>query len=171
MLDHDQAALERTTRRRWLGIIVGFFALQAALWSYTLVRVHDDPSHAVVEDYDQRAIDWDAHRAQLAASARLGWAAAVDLTPQGPAGEGVVRVTLTDATHHPIVAEDVAATVFHQAAAAQRTEVALQPLGPGVYAAAMPIDRPGKWRVHIEARRGDDVFQATSTQTVGGRDR
>lgn len=166
MLDPEHAALERRTRRRWLGIIVGFFVLQAMLWSYTLARVSGDPSHAVVEDYDQRAIDWDKHRAQMAASAALGWAAKVDVTPRGLGGEGGVRVTLTDAAHRPVLAENVVATVFHQAAAARRTEADLEPLAPGVYTARLPIDRPGKWRVRIEARRGEDVFETTSTQVV-----
>jgi hypothetical protein len=66
---------EPSARRRWVAVIVGFFAAQAALWTWAIVTVSSDPSHAIVANYDARALDWDARRA----SAALGWNATVEV--------------------------------------------------------------------------------------------
>lgn len=162
MTDHDPVRpdLERRARRRWTTFIVGFFVLQAILWAFALRLVHDDPSHAVVEDYDRLAVTWDQQRARLDASAALGWTAAVDFA--GPS----LEVQLTDREAQAVQVDHVVATVFHQATAAQRQTIELVAAAPGVYVGPSPVDRAGKWRVEIDARKGGDVFLDTQVREV-----
>ena len=152
--------LERRARRRWTAFIVGFFVVQAILWVFALRFVHDDPSHAVVEDYDRLALSWDQQRARLDASAALGWNAAIDFEA------GSLEVQLTDRDAQAVQADRVVATVFHQAAAAHRQQIELVAAGPGLFVGPSPVDRAGKWRVEIDARRGGDVFLDTQVREV-----
>jgi len=152
--------LERRARRRWTLFIIGFFVLQAILWVFALRLVHNDPSHAVVEDYDRLAVSWDRQRARLDASAALGWNANVDFAA------GSLEVHITDRDAQAVTADRVVATVFHQATAANRQTIELVAAAPGVYVGPSPVDRVGKWRVEIDARRDGDVFLDTQVREV-----
>lgn len=158
--------LERRARHRWVGFIAAFFVLQAMLWSFALHRVHSDPSHAVVEDYDQRALRWDEHRARQAASDALGWRAVVRLRPNdGPSG-AAIEVELTDPGRGAVAADEVVATLFHQSAAANKQTIALTRARDGVFSGEAAVHRPGKWRIRIDARRGADHYASTQTHEV-----
>ncbi len=161
-----QSRLETKSRRRWTLFIVGFFVLQAILWTFALRLVSNDASHAVVEDYDRLALNWDEQRAKLDASAALGWQAEVDIVADAGDGPGTIRVALTDRDRHAVRADRVVATPFHQAKAANKQTIELMATAPGVYAAPASIARAGKWRIHIDANAGADAYFATQTQTV-----
>lgn len=161
--------LERRSRRRWTSFIVGFFALQAGLWSFALTYVTNDPSHAVVEDYDRLALNWDEQRAKIDASAALGWHLEVDVQagqPSQPHAPGTIRVTLKDRDRRAVSADQVMATVFHQAKASQRQTVELTETEPGLYVGHAALERAGKWRVRIDASRGEHAYFASKTQTL-----
>lgn len=159
--------LEARSRRRWIAMILGLFGLQAVLWTTALLRVHDDPSHAVVANYDQRALAWDVQRAEQRASDALGWTAAVSLQPSTSDERGRVRVTLTDTSAAPVRASGVEATLFHRGTAAHQQVITLIPLGEGQYGARAQIERTGLWRVQLRAVRGSDVFVSSVTTAVG----
>ena len=154
------ARAERSARRRWTLFILTFFAGQAVLWTYALNRVASDPSHAVVDNYDDIALNWDEHRARQNASAALGWDASVQMR-SAPSGSATLQVEIADREKAAVTADRVLATVFHQSAAANKQTVELLPTGPGVYAATFDATRDGKWRVAIDARKGDANFLKT----------
>ncbi|MEM6995681.1 MAG: FixH family protein [Myxococcota bacterium] len=161
-----ESPIERRSRRRWTLFIVSFFGLQAVLWAFALSFVHNDASHAVVEDYDHRALHWDEQRAAMQASAALGWQASVDVKRGVAEAPGSIRVALTDGEDQAVQADRVVATLFHQAKAADKQRIELTSAEPGLYVAPASIERPGKWRVHIEARAGSDAYATTQTRIV-----
>ena len=152
---------ETSARRRFTALIVGFFAAQAVLWIYAITLVSLDASHAVVADYDAKALDWDAQRARQASSDALGWSAAVELDPATG-----VHLTLRDADGQPLDGASVRITLFHHARASQRTSLALSAVGTGRYAAPADVARKGTWTVVVDAQRDRSVFNASLTSKL-----
>lgn len=157
MSEKQRQASETRARQRWMAFVVGIFVSQGALWVFAISMVANDSSHAIVSDYDQRALDWDDHVRRQRESASLGWSASIDLESPSAHRDGrVLVVKLADAQAQPIADADVEVTLFHQARAAERTTLALQPDGLGRYEGVAPMNRRGKWRLELLARRGGD---------------
>lgn len=140
---------ERSARHHWIAIIVAFFLAQAVLWTFAIVTVASDPSHAVVANYDARALDWDAQRAR----AQIGWQATVELDRT----HALVRIV--DADGAPVQAEHIELAIFHKAEAAHRQSLALHTIAPGVWEASVELRRPGLWQLELTA----DAFTTTTT--------
>jgi nitrogen fixation protein FixH len=144
--------IETSARRRWTAIIGGFFLAQAALWTFAITTVSSDPSHAVVADYDARALDWDAQRAR----APVGWHATLELDRS----QALVRIV--DAAGEPVQADHLALAMFHKAEAAHRQAVTLHAVAPGVWAGPVTIRRSGLWQLELTA----DAFNTITTVPV-----
>lgn len=151
---------ERRARWFWVSFILMFFAGQAVLWTYALGVVSNDPSHAIVEDYDSFATEWDRTQASQAASNALGWNASLT------ADHERIVVKLTDRLGKPVEAT-VTAKVFHKARAAEVQEILFTSTEPGVLVGVADLERAGNWRVRLMATRGPDVFIDTQDIDIG----
>jgi nitrogen fixation protein FixH len=151
---------ERRARWFWLSFILMFFVGQAVLWTFALNVVSNDPSHAIVDDYDSFATQWDQTKAEQAASDALGWHA------QMSADHERLVVKLTDTLGKPVEAQ-VTAKVFHKARAAEVLDVAFSATEPGVLVGEVDMERSGHWRVRLTATRGPDVYTHIEDVTVG----
>jgi nitrogen fixation protein FixH len=156
---------EIRARRRWLTFIVGIFVAQAALWAYAITLVASDASHAVVSEYDQRALDWDRHMQRRQRSAALGWSASIAIEP-GPGEDRVIVVGLADARARPIPDAEVEVALFHQARASERITLLLRPDGHGRYHGVAPMTHDGHWRFELLARRGEDELVLQRVQQL-----
>ncbi len=155
----EMAARERRAQWLWTGGIIGFFAIQAVLWAIAITMTSNDPSHAVIEDYDTRAIGWDSYHAEIVASQKLGWVAAISLRPvENRAGEVTVQIDVRDATGAPVDDATVAVDMFHCGRAAEKFSVALSGQGAGGYVGSVRLAHPGKWQFDVRADRGEDHF-------------
>ncbi len=154
------AQKERRARMFWVSFILMFFAGQAVLWTFALNVVSNDPSHAVVEDYDSFETNWEQSKAQEAASKALGWHA------QLSADNERIVIKLTDTLGKPVEAE-VSAKIFHKARAAEVQDVAFSATEPGILVGSADLERDGHWRVRLTAQRGPDVFIDVQDVTVG----
>ncbi|MGH1346030.1 MAG: FixH family protein [Nannocystales bacterium] len=151
---------ERRARRFWISFILMFFVGQGVLWTFALDKVLNDPSHAVVEQYDDYENRWDAAQAERSVNAALGWQA------QLSADSERLVVKLTDALGRPVDA-DVTAKVFHKARAAEKQEVAFTTTEPGLLVTELDLQRSGMWRVRLTATRGDDTFTDIQDIAIG----
>lgn len=151
---------ERRARLFWVSFILMFFAGQAVLWTFALNVVSHDPSHAVVEDYDSFATNWEESQTHKAASEALGWHA------QLSADHERIVVKLTDTLGKPVEAE-VRAKIFHKARAAEVQEVVFSTTEPGLLVGTADLERSGLWRIRLTATRGPDVFMVTTDISVG----
>jgi nitrogen fixation protein FixH len=79
----------------------------------------------------------------------------------------VARVT--DRAGAPVAGARVAVEAFPSARAGQVVAAALEPEGDGVYAAGMPLGRPGLWELRVRVTRGEQVFTRTISQDLAGR--
>lgn len=159
------AVRERTVMHRWVAFIGLLFVAQVGLWIGAAVYVAGDESHAVVDDYDARALSWDERRERQRRSDATGWHADVAVLP-GASPELVVY--LRDREGLPVVGASVRATVFHNARAAQASDVALVPSADGTYRALAPMARPGHWTVAIVSERGEQLLDVSTRVQVGG---
>jgi len=153
-------AQERRARRFWISFILMFFVGQGVLWTFALDKVLDDPSHAVVEQYDDYDNRWEAAQEERAINTALGWQA------QLSADREHMVVKLTDALGRPVEA-DVTAKVFHKARAAEKQEVVFTATEPGLLVSELDMERSGMWRVRLTATRGDDTFTDIQDIVIG----
>ncbi|MBB6431507.1 FixH family protein [Algisphaera agarilytica] len=90
-------------RVRWPLIVVGLLAGHATLIITAVTFAVGGSGRGVVSDYYTKAVDFDQHKAELAASAELGWE--VRLTPGSlvdEQGQRLITATLSDASDLPM---------------------------------------------------------------------
>lgn len=151
---------ERRARRFWISFILMFFAGQVVLWTFALDKVIGDPSHAVVDQYDDYDNRWEATQAERSLNASLGWHAQIS------ADHEHVVVKLTDTMGKPVEAE-LTAKVFHKARAAEKLEVVFTMTEPGLFVSALDMGRSGQWQVRLAASRGHESFTDVQDVSIG----
>ena len=149
----------------WPGVVVGLLGLSVTMVTITVVAATSDPSFAVVDDYYERGLNWDAQVAQNKKNAELGWTAAVEVGEPDALRQRPLIVTLTDADGAPIENAQFSASIFRYAAANLVEQLDLAAADqPGRYLATADIKHEGKWRVNLEVRAKGELF--TSEQTI-----
>lgn len=158
---------EKLAQWLWTGGIIAFFGIQAVIWAIAITLTTNDPSHAIVADYEKSSLSWDQSQAILKQSQALGWQ--TELTVSRTAsltGEREIRLQLLDRAGRPIEVAEVNLEIFHYAQAAIVHQVQLQPQGQGVYAGKLPMQRSGYWRFSgvIDHPEGQFIFNETTEQ-------
>lgn len=140
------------------GIVPGIVLVAVAI---------DDPSFAVEENYYEKALAWDQQQKERRESRALGWAfeVAVQNDAMMP-GFRRVGVVVRDREGAPIENCDVALETFHNARAADRLRVALDPLPGAAHAASVPMRRAGLWELRFAAQCGEKRFVDTLTREL-----
>jgi nitrogen fixation protein FixH len=166
----DQALQEREAiaQMAWTTGIIAFFGLQAILWSVAIFLTSNDPSHAIVENYDKKAMNWDAQREAEEASRKLGWTC--EISPSAPLKnerQRTVEICLRDRKLEPISGATVSVRTFHKARAAHPVEQQLAESGAGVYSCVLEMPKQGQWQFEVTADLGDDHFRSLQVLQVG----
>lgn len=153
-------------------LVTALLLANAGLMALLIVSSLSDRSAFVTEPrYYQRALEWDRVSAQRMASAKLGWSARIDVAPpEGDGAEPLVSCRLADAQGSPIDDAVVVLEAFHLARAQHRVNASLEPVGPGLYGATLPVGRPGHWEFRISVKRGETVFIETCRVVVDPSD-
>ena len=152
---------------RWVGLVVGLLGMSVVIQVTAVVLSGREPL-GLVEDYERKAANWNAHADQLARNEALGWTLELDTEPLP--GGAQVTVDLVDAFGDPLDGATVAGVVFHNAHADTRLPVRLPALGQGRYAAPVPLEHTGIHEFQLEVEREGERFTATvkTTVRVGG---
>ncbi len=159
---------ERTAQLLWTGGIVGFFAIQAVLWAVALTLTHRDQSHAIIADYDSRALNWDAWQAQLSASNNLGWKADISVPVSADRSkQSELLVSITDTNGELVRDATLSIDMFHCGRAANKEHVQLNPADDGKYVGKFRLDRSGLWQFDVVAQRGSDRFIHSERLSLG----
>lgn len=145
--------------RRWALVPVALLGGLLGAQLIVLAQVLHDPGFALENDYYQKAVSWDATRAQQRKSAALGWNVVCHVTPL--AGRSEVRVRLSDGAGRPITNAALHLSAFHNARAGQVFELDASERAPGEYETELAARRSGEWEFRIRATRGSDVFEHT----------
>lgn len=143
----------------WTGFIVGFFVIQAIIWTVAITITSNDLSHAVVAGYDEQALKWDDVKQDLIDSSALGWTAEIQIdSASNPRGNRVINVCLSDRDDLPIENAVVKLRAFHRGRAADVQELSLLSVGPGVYSGNLNVQRSGIWVFSGTATQGEHQF-------------
>ncbi|MEM6854454.1 MAG: FixH family protein [Planctomycetota bacterium] len=174
-MNHESTPTPPTKRRRfsWPIIVVTLLGGHATIIITAVTLAVGGTGRGVVPDYYRQAVDFDRHKADLAASAKLGWT--VTLTPGSlvdAEGRRVIQATLTDAEGQPI---DNAAVQLRliRLVDGQAVEMNLNAHAQqnGRYEAVAEVPVGGWYQADLLAERGDDRFVLQQEiRAVGGLD-
>jgi hypothetical protein len=154
-------------RLRWPVLIIGALVIHVVVSLATVVVATTNPSYAVEEDYYQKALAWDARRAQDRHNLELGWQLDFEVAPPPAAGsDPQLVVRLADRSGRPLNDARVAVAAFHNARADQIVRVEPAAAGSGVYACPLAIRRAGRWELRFTVDRGGEHFTRTITRDI-----
>lgn len=117
---------------------------------------------ALEPDYYRKAVLWDSTMAQARLNQTLGWRLSATLAPGGE-----LVAWLTDAAGAPMDGARVSVSGFAVAFEQGAFEASLAASGPGEYAAAVSLARPGLHELRFQVERGPDRFTTTLRGTPG----
>lgn len=151
-------------RSPWPFVIAGALALHVVASLVVVYVATSNPSYAVEEDYYQKALQWDARRAQDRVNADLGWALeARARPPMSRGGDPTLEVRLADSAGAPVEDAAVALEAFHNARSDDIIRTRLEAVGGGLYRAAVPMRRNGRWELRFTVERGGEHFTHRET--------
>ena len=149
---------EKTAQFLWTGFILMFFVIQAIVWIVAITLTANDTSHAVVPNYDERALKWNEEVALRAASEKLGWQSQLSIDDSGDIlGQRVITMKLRDRNDEPVNDATVNLRAFHRARAGVPQLLEFSAAGEGVYTSTIRVDKSGLWQFEGQAVAGPDV--------------
>jgi len=158
---------EKLAQFLWTGFILSFFLIQAVIWTFAISITATDSSHAVIADYDQKAIDWDKNQELRRSSQRLGWAVKLDVAADGDImSRRELTLRLADKNGHPIQNAVISVDAFHRARAANKQSLEFEESDPGIYRAVIEIRKSGQWQFSGNATLGQNVFLIEDRQSI-----
>ena len=151
----------------WPLFIVGLLSMSVATVTITVGAARSDGGPQVIDDYYQKAVNWDEATALQAASDALGWEAEVVILP---AIEAVrpVEITLRDREGQPIAGAQGTVRAFrpHRARAVAEHPLVAVPKTPGLYRQAFSIEQAGLWDFEIIATQDSLRFQTVIRKEI-----
>ena len=152
----------------WPLFIVGLLGMSVTTVVITVVAARSDGGAQVIDDYYQKAVNWDETAALQAASDALGWHAEIVLPPDSQnTMPRLVEVTLRDREGRPIESAQGAIRAFRPHRAGVVAERPLTPAEtPGLYRQALPINQGGLWDFEIVAVRDTSTFITTIRKEI-----
>jgi nitrogen fixation protein FixH len=166
-LPADPTGAKRRRGGHWPYLIVALLGVSLSANLALLVLAVDDPSFAVEPEYYEKAMAWDARRAQERRNEELGWSLALEVTAaEALPGSRRVEVLLLDAGGRPLDGATVRLETFHNARAGSIYQAALTEEGEGRHAAVLPLRRPGLWEFRFTVEHGGETFTETLVRDV-----
>ncbi|MFG0263003.1 MAG: FixH family protein [Novipirellula sp. JB048] len=144
----------RNAALRWGGFVVGMLSLQIAIGVIAVMLATGDPSVAVVPDYYQKSLAWDAQRESENASRQLGWT--LTLVPIADPDGASLRAFLKDAEGEPVAIRSGTLRLFHHARGGDIQTVSLSPNAEGLIVLDGCFAVDGLWQVEIEVLSDQD---------------
>ena len=153
------AQREATARLLWTGGIIGFFIIQAILWAVAITLTSQDPSHAVLDGYDERALNWDSWQESRRASEALGWSSKLEISEKAQVnGRRSLILQLSDRDGSALSGAHVSLRVFHRARAGEAKTIRLEEATPGNYVGDLQAQLSGFWTLELTALKGEQRY-------------
>jgi hypothetical protein len=164
--DAVASAPQRESRRArfWKLFPFGLLGTMLLGWGYMVSVALDDPSFSVEKEYYAKAVDWDAHQAQLARNRELGWQIHARLDPEGH--DMRLAVTVVDRRGAQVRGARVAVEAFPVARGTDLIEASLVARHDGSYSALLPMRRPGIWEFRYSVERSGEVFTSVQREEL-----
>lgn len=153
--------LERRAWFRWCSLIALFFVVQFSMSFVAIVLATSDPTHAVVPNYHQQAMDHDKVLSERQASERLGWKWTIVLeSSTSNSTMNCFTVHLKNSQGQPIEQAEIQVDLYHHARGNQRQTVRLTPVEnqPGAYRGFSRLGKTGVWQIDLNVKHGTEHF-------------
>lgn len=166
--DSIQSA-EKRAKRFWIALVVFLFIVQSTIMGSVMHLAIGDPAAAVVPDYHNAALNWDATRRALEAADRLGWQVALNASDVAD-GRGLraLELIILDADGKGIDDLVISGKLYHHARAGETYPVDLNSVGQGKYMTLAPAARPGLWQLEIKLDGAAEPVSQSITFKVKG---
>lgn len=147
---------------RWpVGITLVLLSVVASnIW--VAVKASSDPSFAIEPDYYRKAVAWDSAMAQERVNAALGWRVASSLSAFSADSGAAFRVTVTDATGHPVHGARVIVAAMYNARASDVFTTQLLTDGRDGYVGRLPVHTAGVWEMRLDISGSAGRFTTTA---------
>lgn len=152
---------ERRSKYLWLAIILGLFVVQFTMSGVAIVLANSDPTHAVIPNYHQQALEYDKVLNARHISERLGWKWTITLDSlRTTSGKRGLILELQDAESKPLEQAEIDLSLCHHARGNQVQKVHLTPMPdqPGKYRGDAVLQRTGVWQIDVNVNRKSDHF-------------
>ena len=156
-------------RSLWPWAIIGMLGFHVLIMMAATVLATHGHGFAVVPDYYQRGLHWDAEQAVLRASDKLGWHVDVVAGTRADAtGQRAVRFVLTDKAGKAVPNAQLDVEYFHHANADKSRLLTLSPDSddPTCFTQMLQMPHAGTWEFHFRITAGDKTFIGSQVQTV-----
>jgi hypothetical protein len=145
------ALLERRARRRWVSAIVGLLGLQVVIGIGSVLLAVGDPTVAIVPNYHQKALDWDATQRAQHLTHKLGWDVIPLIGLASPeTGHRLVRIAILDGQQQPVTDLNLSAKIYHHARGTEVHELRMVETDPGYYEATIGLRESGMWQLQLQ---------------------
>jgi nitrogen fixation protein FixH len=155
---------ERSAKRFYTGLVLLLFVIQCTILGTAISIAIGDPALAVVPDYHRAALDWDATHAASGAAAKLGWNVDVEVSDVADGrGMRAIQLFVHDQDGKPVANLQVAAKVYHHAAADSVERFDLKNVGEGRYMAMAAMGRQGLWQIELDFKNAGQPMSISKT--------
>jgi nitrogen fixation protein FixH len=153
----------------WPLLVISLLGISIGASLITVLASRSDGGAQIIDNYYEKAVNWDATHANQAASDALQWTTTLHVEAAQPSGLRLLELTVQDAAggavsnlrgtvklYRPDQARPVATIPISEASDA-----------PGVYRQQVPLTATGLWDVQVVAARdGSPVYQTTLRHEV-----
>ena len=169
MENESNKMAEKRAKRFWIALVVFLFIIQSTIMGSVMHLAIGDPSSAVVPDYHNRALNWDALRHTQEAAGRLGWDLGFKASDVVDGrGMRAIELRVVDAQGKAVDGLSVSGTLYHHARAGDVLQVSLPSAGEGRYIALAPASRPGQWQLELSIVGGSEPVAKSINFNVEG---
>lgn len=147
------AKSERRSRRFWVSVICGFFAIDFSIAAIAISMAAGDPSFRSIPGYGERAVSWDVRQKRKQSSKELGWD--IKLQRSEPLRDAL-ELTIADEANKPVSGCSGTVRIFHYTRVATQLQAAWIEQEPGRYIAKVDVAKPGLWQLELELHKGPD---------------
>jgi nitrogen fixation protein FixH len=169
IVNETMALDEKRAKRFWIALVLFLFVIQSTIMGLVIHLAIGDPSAAIVPDYHNAALNWDATRRRHEAADRLGWSVAFSASDiADDSGRRAIELNIRDEAGRPVDALTVAGKLYHHARANDLIPVELNSVGEGRYLALVPAGRAGLWQLDLEFENAPEPMAHRLTFNVEG---
>jgi nitrogen fixation protein FixH len=141
--------VERTSRRFWVLLILGFFGLDLSIAVIAISMAAGDPSFRSIPGYGERAVAWNERQQQQDEWRETGYVItferiSTDLSPKR------LRIHLTDSASQPVPGLSGHVRLFHYTRVASQFVAQLKEQSPSIYVAEVDVSKDGLWNIEVE---------------------
>jgi nitrogen fixation protein FixH len=154
----------RQKRSIWPWVVVGMLGCHVAAMLVAMRIATNDRHFSVVQNYYEKAINWDDEQSKVRESQKLAWQIAIDASPEADVmGRRNVTFTVTDRSGKPIEGSTLAVEYFHYAHPDKTHEVKLATIQPGRFTQALPMRHAGFYEFHFVVTAQGETFVSQQT--------